>query len=232
MLNKLLRFNSSRYRLDLENAQFADAIPSGALVLDAGCGEAPYRHLFAHTRYESADFMKSDRMYNSEITYICDLAKIPVKRARFDYIICNQVLEHIPEPGAVMEELYRVLKPGGKILFTAPLFYQEHEKPYDFFRYTQFGWKKLLGDAGFQEERIEPLEGFFGLCGYFLEIIYYYLPFDRKKIPGKTGAALRGVFRIIHPLVGLTAVFFHRIEKRRNVIVDIGAKNYVVVASK
>lgn len=230
--NKLLRFNSSRYRLELENAQFAKSIPKGSIVLDAGCGEAPYRHMFNHTKYESADFMQSDRPYSEKITYVCDLAKIPVKKARFDYIICNQVLEHIPQPDLVMKELYRVLKPGGKILFTAPLFYQEHEKPFDFFRYTQFGWRKLLENAGLKEDKIEPLEGLFGLCGYFFEVTYYYLPVNKNQLKGKTGFFAYIIFKIIHPFIGLTAAFFHRLEKRRKLITDIGAKNYAVIAKK
>lgn len=44
----------------------------------------------------------------------------------------------------------------------APLFYEEHEQPYDFFRYTQFAHWLLFSQAGFQVERVEWLEGFFG----------------------------------------------------------------------
>ena len=47
-------------------------------------------------------------------------------------------------------ELGRVLKPGGTLWLSAPLFYAEHERPYDFFRYTRYGLRRLLEDAGFE----------------------------------------------------------------------------------
>ena len=75
----------------------------------------------------------------TEQDYVCDLAAIPVDDARFDHVRLTQVLEHLPEPATVLAELRRVLKPGGTLWLTAPLFYAEHERPYDFFRYTPFG---------------------------------------------------------------------------------------------
>ncbi|WP_322513018.1 class I SAM-dependent methyltransferase, partial [Chloroflexus sp.] len=117
MIKRLFKFNSSRYRLWQENAAFAAAIPQGALVLDAGAGEAPYQSLFRHTRYESADFQKVNKPY-APSTYVCDLKSIPVEDNRFDFIVFNQVMEHLPEPKLVLNELYRVLKPGGKMIYT------------------------------------------------------------------------------------------------------------------
>jgi SAM-dependent methyltransferase len=49
---------------------------------------------------------------------ICDL---PFEDASFDWILCNHVLEHIPNDVKAMHELFRVLKPGGKALLQVPL---------------------------------------------------------------------------------------------------------------
>ncbi len=49
---------------------------------------------------------------------ICDL---PFADASFDWILCNHVLEHIPNDQKAMQELFRVLKPGGKALLQVPL---------------------------------------------------------------------------------------------------------------
>ena len=51
-------------------------------------------------------------------TDICDL---PFDDASFDWILCNHVLEHIPNDTKAMQELYRVLKPGGIALLQVPL---------------------------------------------------------------------------------------------------------------
>src|SRR5690349_1674437 len=48
--------NSSRVHLERFLKRAAASIPPGALVLDAGAGEAPYKSLFEHAKYESADF--------------------------------------------------------------------------------------------------------------------------------------------------------------------------------
>lgn len=124
-LKSAFEFNSSRHRLWLENEAFASSVPAGSLVLDAGSGDAPYKPLFKHARYESADFEKVDKRY-APPTYVCDLKSIPVEDCRFDFIIFNQVMEHLPEPRLVLAELFRVLKPDGRMIYTGPLFYEEH----------------------------------------------------------------------------------------------------------
>ena len=48
---------------------------------------------------------------------ICDL---PFKDESFDFILCNHVLEHIPDDKKAMEELYRILRPGGTAILQIP----------------------------------------------------------------------------------------------------------------
>lgn len=153
-------------------ADAADSLPPEALVLDAGAGKAPYRKLFERVRYESADFKRYERRQ----TYVCDLAAIPVEEARFDAAICSQVLEHVPNPAAVLSELHRVLKPGARLWLSAPLFYEEHQQPYDFFRYTQFGFRRLAEEAGFEVKALERLEGYDATLSYQLAMAARELP--------------------------------------------------------
>jgi len=159
---------SGLFHLEREIIAFAAQAHNEALVLDAGSGQAPYKKYFAHTTYENADFQKVECRDGSYApsTYICDLADIPVENERYDFIICTQVLEHLPEPWKVLSEFFRVLKKGGKIFLSAPLFFEEHEQPYDFYRYTQFAWEKLLADAGFEIQTLDWLEGYYGTLGY------------------------------------------------------------------
>lgn len=196
-LQRMLAFNSSRYRLWQENAAFAASVPNDALVLDAGAGDVPYKSLFQHARYESADFQKVDKPYATS-TYVCDLASIPIEDCRFDYIVFNQVMEHLPEPGRVLAELHRVLKVGGKMIYTGPLFYEEHEQPYDFYRYTQFGLRHLFESADFSIERLDWLEGYFGTVGYQLNSMYRYLPWRPGQFRrGLAGYGLAAVMTVL-----------------------------------
>lgn len=52
------------------------------------------------------------RMFNSE--------KLPGKNNEFDYILCFETLEHMPNPRSFLEELYRMLKPKGEMILTCP----------------------------------------------------------------------------------------------------------------
>ena len=50
-----------------------------------------------------------------------DLLSIPFENDYFDLIICNHLLEHVPEDRVAMEEIRRVLKPGGKAILQVPI---------------------------------------------------------------------------------------------------------------
>ena len=225
--------NSSRAYLHRFLIRAGEAVQPGQLVLDAGSGRAPYRDLFAHARYETADFMAVKGKTYTEQDYVCDLAAIPVEDARFDHVVLTQVLEHIPEPRAVLAELHRVLKPGGTLWLTAPLFYAEHEKPYDYFRYTQFGLRHLLEGAGFTVREVEWMEGYLGTLSYQLRVMSRALPSTRADYGGGLrGAALalaaegsrRGGARLADRLAALDLRFK---------FVGRGLpKNYQVVATK
>jgi SAM-dependent methyltransferase len=211
-LRGLLDFNSARYRLWHENAAFAASVPSGALVLDAGAGDAPYKCLFRHAKYESADFEKVNKTY-APSTYVCDLQSIPVEDCRFDFIIFNQVMEHLPEPKLVLVELYRVLKPGGKMIYTGPLFYEEHERPYDFYRYTQFGLRYLLSSAGFVIERIDWFDGYFATVAYQLNCMSRYLSHMPRDLGcGLAGYGLAPIMMLLKIGFAGCSVLFHRLE--------------------
>lgn len=49
-----------------------------------------------------------------------DICNLPFEDNEYDFIFCNHVLEHIPDDTRAMQELYRVLKPGGMGIFQIP----------------------------------------------------------------------------------------------------------------
>ena len=189
MRNARAPLNSSRIHLRRFLARAAEVMEPGQLVLDAGSGRAPYRDLFPHVTYETADFLAVPGKRYGEQDYVCDLADIPVEDARFDHVLLTQVLEHLPEPTQVMRELHRVLKPGGTLWLTAPLFYVEHEKPYDFYRYTRFGVRHILQSAGFQVQEIEWMEGYLGTLSYQARVMSKALP----SSPAAYGGGAQGI---------------------------------------
>jgi SAM-dependent methyltransferase len=140
-------------------AQQAMALPAGSLILDVGAGSCPYRRLFSHCEYRAQDFSELQPSqlrhggYGS-IDYVCDAAAIPVEDRTFDAILCTEMLEHVPDPLAVVRELSRILKPGGRLLLTAPLGSGIHQEPHHYYGgYTPYWYYHFLSKLDF--ERID-----------------------------------------------------------------------------
>jgi SAM-dependent methyltransferase len=227
--------NPSRVHLRKAVRRFARGTKKGMLVLDAGAGKSPYRGLFKHATYEAADFAELGTNY-APLDYVCDITDIPVEDGRFDRVLFNQVLEHLPEPGRALTELHRVLKPGGRVFCSVPLFYEEHQKPYDFFRYTQFSLRRLFEEAGFEVVRIEWLEGYLGTVSYQFHQMQRWLPKDLRSIRAM-GVGWRIVY--VAPMIFATRFAARRLREpfaRADIAWKYTAagmpKNYVVVARK
>lgn len=71
---------------------------------------------------------------NTKISRV-DITKISFDENTFDFIICNQILEHVPNDKIAMKELFRVLKKGGAGIFQVPIDYNR-EKTYEDFSIT------------------------------------------------------------------------------------------------
>jgi SAM-dependent methyltransferase len=73
-----------------------------------------------HQNYICGDKFDEGYSYHKQVQYM-DITDINWESDFFDLIICNHVLEHIPDDGKAMRELYRVLKPEGKAILQIPI---------------------------------------------------------------------------------------------------------------
>lgn len=143
-------------------AAFAQQLGPGTRLLDAGSGEGKYRRHFEHCRYTGVDLAVGDAAWDySALDAVGDLSRLPFADGGFDAAVNIVVLEHTREPARVIAELARVLRPGGRLLLVAPLLWEEHQVPHDYFRFTRYGLLRMLEDAGFGEPDIRPIGGFF-----------------------------------------------------------------------
>jgi SAM-dependent methyltransferase len=134
----------------------ADSLPLGAVVLDLGAGDAPYRELFGHCDYVTTDWEGSVHERASEVDVLASADALPFDDAFADAALLTQVLEHVPDPAAVLGEVARTLRPGGRVFMTVPFVWELHELPHDFWRFTPGSLGQLLAAAGFADIEIEP----------------------------------------------------------------------------
>ena len=99
----LFSVNGLVQRIHRKHVAYAARYARGVL-LDVGCGRSPYRHLFAQVdRYVGLDL---ERGNSSDVCG--DGVALPFRSGSFDTVFCSQVLEHVPEPGQMMEEMVRI----------------------------------------------------------------------------------------------------------------------------
>ncbi len=141
-------------------------------VLDVGCGSQRLRRLLGR----DAEYVGVD-LYGRNVDVKVDIAmeQYPFPDSSFDYAICNAVLEHVADPLFVMQEIRRVLKPGGTIYVSVPFLQPYHADPEDYRRYTRVGLAQLLEQHGFEEFRFPEVNGMFLVIEYlaFFELMQF-----------------------------------------------------------
>jgi SAM-dependent methyltransferase len=176
MIKKFLfsNFNENN-RIKWVKAALAE-LPKGAKILDAGAGELQYKKFCEHLEYVSQDFCQYEGSGDgrglqmggwdtSKIDIVCDITNIPEKDSSFDAILCTEVFEHIPEPLVALKEFSRLLKPGGKLILTAPFGSLVHFAPYHFNTgFSKYWYEHHFPKNGMKICRLESNGDWFDLC--------------------------------------------------------------------
>jgi SAM-dependent methyltransferase len=138
-------------------------------VLDVGCGSMPYKSLILAPPSQAVRVTGLDLAgdkYSPDLVW--DGKAIPLPDASVDSAMLTEVLEHCPEPGNVLREVARVMRPGGFLFLTVPFIWPIHEVPHDEFRYTPYSLRRILEDTGFDQIEIEATGGRHAMLGVVL----------------------------------------------------------------
>ena len=151
------------------------------ILVDIGCGEKPYAAMVRpfvkqHIGVDHKETLHS--MNNVDMIGTAYDTTLPNEAA--DTILCTAVLEHLERPSDALREMYRILRPGGHVILSAPLFWHLHEEPRDFYRYTKYGLHYLFETNGFEIVELKPLSGFIVTFGQ--ELCYFLNRFRRRPL--------------------------------------------------
>lgn len=145
------------------------------VIYDIGGGKkfqkdlAPYKKYFINSEYKTID-----KDPNCEPDILADAHNLPIPDNSADAIICKSVLEHVENPFLVVEEIYRILKSGGKCFLYLPFLHSWHgsgRNEKDYWRFSEDGIRYLF--RKFNQIEICPVK-------YHFETIAYLLPYQNK----------------------------------------------------
>ncbi|MEK6812636.1 MAG: class I SAM-dependent methyltransferase [Nanoarchaeota archaeon] len=195
-----------------EDIQAHARYASGKL-LDIGAGKAPYKPFF-HPYVK--EYVKFDSASTPEcpMDIVGDAQNMKMIKANsFDTVFSSQTLEHIPYPQKVIDEIYRVLKPGGICILTTHMANPLHGMPHDYFRFTKQAFRHVL----FKDFEIIRIKENGGALLSIAQFIVWGMSFSLPK------------WLALPPIV-VTNWLAKKLDKK--FFNDIFTTNYIVVARK
>jgi len=163
-----------RHRRLIFEAGLDRLLGSALCVLDIGGRLQPYRPLLgARTKC----YVAVDLQMTPLVNVGAAAEALPFRDEQFDFVICTQVFEYLPDPGMAVGEIQRVLRKGGVLFLSAPaVFLRDNDKEY--WRFLPESLRYLLRE--FETVEVVPegnsLSGFFRTCNIVL------MSFFRPKI--------------------------------------------------
>ncbi|WP_395051077.1 class I SAM-dependent methyltransferase [Flavobacterium sp.] len=193
-------------------------------LLDIGCGNKPYEIWSGGkvSEYVGCDIVQSSL---NKVDVLCEANNIPLESMSFDTVLSTQVIEHVEDHQGLVNEAFRLLKPNGYFILSGPMYWNLHEEPYDFFRFTKHGFKYILEKAGFEVSEIVSNGGAWATLG---QVINHTFEF-RNTNANKVAKGLKYLFRKLRIYILVNRIFAYLDKKDFN---PINTMNYVVVARK
>ncbi len=180
-------------------------IPSRLKIIDVGAGECQYKVFCDHLEYTSQDFnqyngkgdgigLQTGTWDVSQIDIVSDITSIPIEDATFDAVLCTEVLEHVPNPIAAIEEMTRLLKKDGIIIITAPFCSLTHFAPYHYCDgFSKYFYKHHLERLGFEILEITPNGNYFEYLAQEMQ----RLPFVIENFTHKNSFLMKIISRVM-----------------------------------
>ena len=137
-------YTSHKKLLPLLKEFAKDPGAAGSVVIDYGCGQKPFESVFEGF---GGTYVGVDVYPGRKVDLVYDGRVLPLADQSVDLLFSASVLEHVRDLGQALNEIGRVLKPGGDFISVVPFYFHVHGSPYDFHRPTRYGWQAALETA-------------------------------------------------------------------------------------
>lgn len=155
-------------RLWLDSCLNAFADEMRGIVIDLGGKRENKRGSFQPPEQETQSWWFLNLDWVTQPNIFADVTETPLKTASVDCILCTEVLEHLKDPQACVDEIHRLLRTDGLVFVSTPFFYPVHADPYDFQRFTEDGLRHLFRE--FKSVEVYRMGGYFGVLGLMCEL--------------------------------------------------------------
>lgn len=110
-------------------------------VLEIGVGNLDYINNIENNylSYKTLDIDKK-----LDVDFCEDIHKTTIPGNQFDTIIMIEVLEHLYNPFKAIEEVHRIARTNANVIATTPFIHPYHGEPHDYFRFTEYGLRKIF----------------------------------------------------------------------------------------
>ncbi len=132
--------------------------------------ENPFREIQPQPKMWRMDI---DPAAVKNLDMLSDIQRVGIKSESLDWVLCSEVIEHVPDFKAALQEIHRCLKPSGKVILTVPFSIPLHGEPYDFWRFTDHAVVVLCKETGFKINEIEALGNFSTFYWQTLSLEYH-----------------------------------------------------------
>lgn len=109
-------------------------------------GSATIIELGSGARRLRKEIINVDLFPFPNVDIAADISAVPLRSESADCVILDSVIEHVPDPSAVVQEAHRILKPNGRLFINCPFMLPYHGYPNHFQNFTRDGLRHLLRD--------------------------------------------------------------------------------------
>ncbi|MDA8099519.1 MAG: class I SAM-dependent methyltransferase [Nitrospiraceae bacterium] len=158
------RIVSSEYMPHDHVREFLSNVRENELVVELGSGN----------RRLSEAVINIDLYPFPHVDVVADIMHAPLKDGVVDAVVLDTVLEHVPEPQRVVDEIYRILKPEGRVLCLAPFVFPYHGYPKHYFNFSKDGLEHLFRRFSRREVRTNmgPTSALVNLASEYVGIAF------------------------------------------------------------